>query len=32
MDKQGHGLRECVILDDEGFAWVPSVHMSGKAS
>lgn len=20
-----HGLRECVILDDDGFAWVPAV-------
>ena len=24
MDKP-HGLRECVILDDEGYAWVPGV-------
>lgn len=24
MDKP-HGLRECVILDDEGYAWVPSI-------
>lgn len=21
-----HGLRECMILDDEGYLWVPSVH------
>ena len=24
-----HGLRECVILDDEGYAWVPSVATKG---
>lgn len=24
MDKP-HGLRECVILDDEGYAWVPGM-------
>ena len=24
MDKP-HGLRECIILDDEGYAWVPGV-------
>jgi catechol 2,3-dioxygenase-like lactoylglutathione lyase family enzyme len=23
-----HGLRECVILDDDGYAWVPSVASS----
>lgn len=23
IDK-GHGLRECVILDDDGYAWVPT--------
>ena len=28
MDKP-HGLRECMILDDEGYLWVPSVHLSG---
>jgi hypothetical protein len=28
MDKP-HGLRECVILDDEGYAWVPSVAARG---
>lgn len=22
-----HGLRECVILDDEGYAWVPGVGL-----
>jgi catechol 2,3-dioxygenase-like lactoylglutathione lyase family enzyme len=22
-----HGLRECVILDEEGYAWVPSVAL-----
>jgi len=22
MDKP-HGLRECIILDDDGYAWVP---------
>ena len=26
-DKLGHGLREAVILDPEGYAWVPSVSM-----
>jgi hypothetical protein len=24
-----HGLRECVILDDEGYAWVPGVAIKG---
>ena len=24
IDKE-HGLRECIILDDEGYAWVPAV-------
>jgi catechol 2,3-dioxygenase-like lactoylglutathione lyase family enzyme len=24
IDKPPHGLRECIILDDEGFAWVLS--------
>lgn len=28
MDKP-HGLRECVILDDDGYAWVPGVAISG---
>lgn len=27
-DKQGHGLREAVILCPEGYAWVPSVALS----
>ena len=22
-----HGLRECVILDDDGYAWVPAVAL-----
>jgi hypothetical protein len=22
-----HGLRECIILDDEGYCWIPSVHL-----
>lgn len=26
MDKP-HGLRECMILDDEGYLWVPSRHL-----
>jgi catechol 2,3-dioxygenase-like lactoylglutathione lyase family enzyme len=26
LDKP-HGLRECMILDDEGYLWVPSVHL-----
>jgi hypothetical protein len=26
MDKP-HGLRECVILDDDGYAWVPSLAL-----
>lgn len=24
-----HGLRECVILDDDGYAWVPAVATRG---
>ena len=28
MDKP-HGLRECVILDDEGYAWVPGMAIRG---
>lgn len=27
MDKP-HGLRECVILDDEGYAWVPGIALA----
>jgi catechol 2,3-dioxygenase-like lactoylglutathione lyase family enzyme len=26
LDKP-HGLRECVILDPDGYAWVPSIHL-----
>jgi uncharacterized glyoxalase superfamily protein PhnB len=26
LDKP-HGLREAMILDDEGFLWIPSVHL-----
>ena len=22
-----HGLRECIIIDDEGYVWIPSVHL-----
>jgi catechol 2,3-dioxygenase-like lactoylglutathione lyase family enzyme len=29
MDKP-HGLRECVILDDEGYAWVPGVGIADR--
>ncbi|WP_368911517.1 hypothetical protein [Taklimakanibacter deserti] len=29
MDKP-HGLRECVILDHEGYAWVPGVGIPDK--
>ena len=28
MDKP-HGLRECVILDDDGYAWVPGLAIGG---
>ncbi len=28
MDKP-HGLRECVIVDDEGYCWVPGVAIGG---
>lgn len=28
LDKP-HGLRECVILDDDGYAWVPGVALTG---
>jgi catechol 2,3-dioxygenase-like lactoylglutathione lyase family enzyme len=28
MDKP-HGLRECIIVDDEGYVWVPGVAISG---
>lgn len=26
LDKP-HGLRECMIVDDEGYVWIPSVHL-----
>jgi uncharacterized glyoxalase superfamily protein PhnB len=26
LDKQ-HGLREAMILDDDGYVWIPSVHL-----
>ncbi len=26
LDKP-HGLRECMIIDDDGFVWIPSVHL-----
>lgn len=26
LDKP-HGLRECMILDDDGFVWIPSRHL-----
>jgi uncharacterized glyoxalase superfamily protein PhnB len=22
-----HGLRECMVIDDEGYVWIPSVHL-----
>jgi catechol 2,3-dioxygenase-like lactoylglutathione lyase family enzyme len=28
MDKP-HGLRECIIIDDDGYAWVPGVALKG---
>lgn len=28
MDKTPHGLRECMILDDDGFVWIPSRHLT----
>ncbi len=30
LDKP-HGLRECMILDDDGFVWIPSKHMKPHA-
>ena len=27
LDKP-HGLRECMLIDDEGYVWVPSVHLT----
>jgi hypothetical protein len=29
MDKP-HGLRECVILDHEGYVWVPGIGIPDK--
>jgi hypothetical protein len=26
MDKP-HGLRECIIIDDDGYVWVPGVAL-----
>ena len=26
-----HGLRECIIIDDDGYAWVPGVAIGRKA-
>jgi len=26
LDKP-HGLRECMLLDDDGFVWIPSCHL-----
>jgi uncharacterized glyoxalase superfamily protein PhnB len=26
-----HGLRECMILDDDGFVWIPSRHLKPDA-
>ena len=28
MDKP-HGLRECIIIDDDGYVWVPGVALQG---
>jgi uncharacterized glyoxalase superfamily protein PhnB len=30
LDKP-HGLRECMLLDDDGFVWIPSKHLSAHA-
>jgi uncharacterized glyoxalase superfamily protein PhnB len=30
LDKP-HGLRECMILDDDGFVWIPSRHLKPDA-
>jgi catechol 2,3-dioxygenase-like lactoylglutathione lyase family enzyme len=27
IDKTPHGLRECMILDDDGYVWIPSRHL-----
>jgi uncharacterized glyoxalase superfamily protein PhnB len=31
LDKP-HGLRECMILDDDGFVWIPSKHLRPNAN
>ncbi len=31
LDKP-HGLRECMILDDDGFVWIPSRHLKTDAA
>jgi uncharacterized glyoxalase superfamily protein PhnB len=31
LDKP-HGLRECMILDDDGFVWIPSRHLRPHAN
>jgi catechol 2,3-dioxygenase-like lactoylglutathione lyase family enzyme len=32
IDKgNSHGLRECMILDDDGFVWIPSRHVKPDA-
>lgn len=31
MDKP-HGLRECIILDDDGYAWVPGIAIRDQAA
>jgi uncharacterized glyoxalase superfamily protein PhnB len=31
LDKP-HGLRECMILDDDGFVWIPSCHLRPNAN
>ncbi len=31
LDKP-HGLRECMILDDDGFIWIPSRHLRPNAN
>jgi catechol 2,3-dioxygenase-like lactoylglutathione lyase family enzyme len=30
LDKP-HGLRECMILDDDGYVWIPSQHLKKNA-
>jgi uncharacterized glyoxalase superfamily protein PhnB len=31
LDKP-HGLRECMLLDDDGFVWIPSKHLNPNAT